>query len=640
MKENTFDIETYPNYTLFAFRNIKNAKLHTFEIRGSDNTLTPKQIKKMKKLLTTTTIVTFNGIKFDEPITVYALKPRVTAYKIFQAVQAIIVEKMPKFAFYRKINANPMITNHIDIMDVLRGQASLKLYGARFNAQKLQDLPYEVGSILSEDEMDNVRDYCENDLKLTQLCYEKLHSDLQLREDLSNKYGLNLMSLNGAKIAVNVLVKECGYEGKAPSIPSTISYTPPKYIKFKTPQLKEFFKYIKNHTYLLTDSGNVELPAKLRMEKVVIDGIEHKMGNGGLHGSVERTTIKPKKDEVIIDIDYARLYPSLMINNDFVPHHIDGFMEVYKTLVESRDQMKIDLKKLKYGTKDYSDLNTTQNGIKLISNSSFGQLGLRFSKIYDPSALLHITITGQLTLLMVIEKLHLQGFKTFYANTDGITLCVKKKDEAKVRAITKKFDDETGLMMEYNTFKSCHIRDVNNFINITTDGEVKSKGVYGDIGEEKNPQTPIVYDAVKEYLRTGKSIKKTIKACKDVAKFCSAKTVRGGAMFGVDIPTLVPDRWDESFERNKRVTKSILKEQDSLVADWVKDNGTYLGKVVRWYYSTKGSSIHYKTNGNKVGKTDGAYPMMDLKKKIPKDLDYDWYYNEAVEALADLGVEL
>ena len=242
--------------------------------------------------------------------------------------------------------------------------------------------------------------------------------------------------------------------------------------------------------------------------------------------------------------------------------------------------------------------------------------------------------------MMVVEMLHLKGFKTFYSNTDGITLLVKTKDVALIKDMTKKFDSITGLEMEYNEFKSCHIRDVNNFINITDDGKVKSKGAYGEPSIEKNSQTPIVYEAVRLFLQNGKSITNTINNCKDVAQFCTSKTVRGGAMFGTDIPKLVPERWEESLKRNGRVTKVILKEQDKMIANWVKDNGVYLGKVVRWYYSTKGSSIHYKSNGNLVGKSEGAIPMMDLPKdnKIPKDLNYNWYINEAHEVLKDLGV--
>jgi len=289
---------------------------------------------------------------------------------------------------------------------------------------------------------------------------------------------------------------------------------------------------------------------------------------------------------------------------------------------------------------EYAKLDREQNSLKLINNSSFGQTGQRFSKIYDPSAMLHTTITGQLTLMMVIEKLYLAGFHTFYANTDGITLKCKKEHLHKVEKITKDFDKITGLVMEYNFFKSSHIRDVNNFVNITSDGKVKSKGAFAEKDIEKNPQVPIVFEAVRKFLLDGTPVKKTIKKCKDVVDFTSSTQVNGGAMYADKIPELVPERWEASLKRNKRITKSILAEQAKMEANWVKDNGTYLGKVVRFYYSKDGSSIHRVGSGNKVAQTDNCRPMMDLTDKLPKDLDYQWYYDYAERMLGDLGVIL
>lgn len=43
------------------------------------------------------------------------------------------------------------------------------------------------------------------------------------------------------------------------------------------------------------------------------------------------------------------------------------------------------------------------------------------------------------------------------------------------------------------------------------------------------------------------------------------------------------------------------------------------------------------TNGDKVARTDGCRPMMELSG-LPDDIDYKWYYHEAVSMLGDLGV--
>ena len=682
MKILTFDIETYANYILFALRDVETKELFTFEIRGAEETLSKKQIKKLHKILTTNKIITYNGLKFDEPVTAYALKGA-TATEIFQAGQTLIKDKIGVWTFYRQSKCKAFITNHIDIMDVARGSASLKLYGSRLHTKKLQDLPYEPHTILSNKKMDKVLAYCENDNIVTNELYDYLDTDLQLRASMSKQYGLDFMSFKGAKIAELILVKECGYQGGTPERPSTIKYKPPKYIKFKDPQLKALFKKIKKHTYLtmgkdvldmmkklksedahtfllddlsiqkstkkrhgskskktLSDSGSVISPDFLDAP-IVFDGLEYKFGIGGLHASVESTAIIPEKGEKIVDIDYKSLYPSLIIENNFVPRHIGKkYLKVYGGMYHTRNNvLKPAMKKHAEGSKKYVELDRQQDTMKLVLNSSFGQTGQRFSKIYDPSAMLHTTLTGQLTLMMVVEMLSRKGFQTFYANTDGITLKVDKKDVKKIQKITRAFDEITGLEMEYNFFSASYIRDVNNFINITDTFDVKSKGTYGKPDIEKNIQTPIVFTAIRKFLQDKTPVRKTIKKCKDVRQFLSARVVKGGAVWMSDAPDTNPDGWEESLTRNKRITKKMQDLKDKGTGLWTREHGRYLGKVVRWYYSKDGSPIYYKESGNKVPKSDGASPMMDLpkKNKIPKDLDYEWYYDEAQKMLEDLG---
>jgi hypothetical protein len=66
--------------------------------------------------------------------------------------------------------------------------------------------------------------------------------------------------------------------------------------------------------------------------------------------------------------------------------------------------------------------------------------------------------------------------------------------------------------------------------------------------------------------------------------------------------------------------------------------GKYLGKTVRWYWSTDGDAIRYIKNGNKVATSDGSKPVMTLRDKLPADLDMDRYVKAAYEALWGLGV--
>jgi hypothetical protein len=69
--------------------------------------------------------------------------------------------------------------------------------------------------------------------------------------------------------------------------------------------------------------------------------------------------------------------------------------------------------------------------------------------------------------------------------------------------------------------------------------------------------------------------------------------------------------------------------------------GEYLGKAVRFYYSTEVGAdecITYAKNSNKVPRSDGAKPLMELTGEVPGDVDYSRYIEMAHEALKDMGV--
>lgn len=66
----------------------------------------------------------------------------------------------------------------------------------------------------------------------------------------------------------------------------------------------------------------------------------------------------------------------------------------------------------------------------------------------------------------------------------------------------------------------------------------------------------------------------------------------------------------------------------------------FVGKTVRWYYAKDvPGELVYALSGNKVPRSDGAKPMMvfDNDNQVPSDVDHDWYINEAVRMLRDIG---
>ena len=197
------------------------------------------------------------------------------------------------------------------------------------------------------------------------------------------------------------------------------------------------------------------------------------------------------------------------------------------------------------------------------------------------------------------------GIPVVSANTDGLLIkCPAARQDA-YSAVVAQWEALTGFETEEKQYRAVYARDVNNYIAIDLDGKTKVKGSYAEKGSggntilSKNPEALICNDAVIAYLSEGISIIETIRACRNITKFATVRNVTGGAA----------------------------------------KSGKYLGKTIRWYYSTncKGE-INYCKNGNKVPNSDGAMPMMEMLQELPADLDYNYYINRSNEILKDLGL--
>ena len=282
------------------------------------------------------------------------------------------------------------------------------------------------------------------------------------------------------------------------------------------------------------------------------------------------------------------------------------------------------------------------DGGKITINGSFGKLGSMYSKLYAPDLMLQVTLTGQLMLLMLIEQLEKAGMSVKSSNTDGVEIICPKSKEAQLEAIVFDWELSTGMVMEHGEYKALYARDVNNYVAVYED-EVKAKGVYAKPTLSKNSEYPIVFEAIRTYLFDGTPLENTLHACEDVTQFLTSRTVKGGGVWSGNVEGVEnSDEYKDALTAGKRLTMALIKRNDNFRAKQMVGKGIYLGKVVRWFYATDGTTIHYETNGNKVPKSDGAYPMMELPigiSTLPMNLDYDKYLDLAVGHLADLGVE-
>jgi len=219
--------------------------------------------------------------------------------------------------------------------------------------------------------------------------------------------------------------------------------------------------------------------------------------------------------------------------------------------MRTRKQILKEMKKVKA---EITTLDSLSSTVKIMTNGSYGKLNSVYSILYAPHLMIDTTVTGQLSLLMLIEDLSLNGIKVLSANTDGMS--VVYSNPKKINKIVKKWEKNTKLTMEFSPYKELHARDVNSYIAVY-DGYVKRKGFYAELAIDKNPQHMVVQQAIAEFLLNGTPMEDTIRSCKDVAQFCVSRAVTGGALWSKKTypNTEEYDKFIVEFEAGKRKDK-------------------------------------------------------------------------------------
>lgn len=596
------------------FRKVSTGDIIYFEkLNGSD-----LNRQNILHIINKYTIVTFNGNSYDQ-IMIEAACQGFSNEALKKVSDALIGEKgkrgLAAWQARKQFGIAQLNFDHIDLIEVAPLTASLKIYGGRLHSPLMQDLPIEPDAEIQESDLPDMRKYCANDLDVTERLFKQLEPEIELRTAMSKEYGVDLRSKSDAQIAESVIKKEMddkyGFIPNRPKVEAGTQfiYKAPDNLEFKTEILQDVFRQYTTLPFTVSSSGYVEfnfekvesdriksgknkgkMPETKKQMKFVLGNTKYTVGIGGLH-SCEKGARHTNDGYILRDYDVASYYPRIILNNRLFPKHIgEPFLDIYNNIVERRLAAK------RSGDK------VTNESLKITINGSFGKLGSKWSCLYSPDLMLQVTVTGQLSLLMLVERLELAGISVVSANTDGIVVKMKPDQEAIAEEIVEDWQFDTDYELEGTDYLSLNSRDVNNYIAVKKKGS-KGKGAYADQREHyyklrSNPSNDICTEAVKAFLEDGKPVEQTIRECKDITKFLNLRTVNGGA---------------------------------------VKD-GELIGKAIRWYYGSEElDAIFYSTNGNKVPKSDGGVPLMDLPDEFPTDVDFEWYITEAQKILKDIG---
>ena len=583
MSTYVFDCETLVNYTVVGFKDVDNSEVT--QIRRNED----RAAERLQQFLSQSdaTFVGFNNKFFDDVIVAAFVAGRTEA-EMKRIADDLIVNRLQPWAAARKYNLPHLGFDSVDLIQVAPSFVGLKAYGARMHMPLLQDMTIAHDAVITPEQRLTVDSYNANDLNTTEELLKRLDGELMLRVKMSKQYGVDLRSKSDSQMAEQAYITTMGLKRVENTIPETITYTPPTFLKFKTPELQALLERTSRHVFDMNQAtGHVILPDFLGAEVVTFRAGTYQLGVGGIHSTHDKSVCHVTGGDVITDIDAASFYPSIILECGFVPSGLGSrFVREYRKIYELRLAAK------KAGDK------ITDATLKISLNGTFGKLASRWSVLYAPDLMLAVTLTGQFTLLMLIEWLEHLGATTLSANTDGLAVRYPRPLQADVERVVARFGQVSGFSFEFTPYRVLAMKDVNNYFAVKTDRKLKAKGIYAPLSLHKNATAQVCADAVGQWLAAGTPLLETIRNA-GFEGFISARNVTGGGQQG----------------------------------------GEYLGKVVRWYMSNELGlePLRYVKNGNKVPKTEGARACMALPVGKPADLDYTWYYREACKIAQACG---
>lgn len=562
------DIETIANIFTLTAINVDTEEISQFIIWKNKNQL----VELIEFLEKSRGHITFNGNNFDYPVIHDILLnknkllkmngERVARY-IYRKAQQTIEKEWPAIK-------NPLI-HQLDLFAIHHFNNKAKLVSLKklemaLGFKNIQDMPHHHSKDVTTDEQVNeILAYNLNDVQATKFFYEKTLDKIELRKGLYRKYQLPCLNYSDSKIGEELVLKL--YADHTTQNPDSIkkrrTYRSnfkfkdciPKYVKFKTKEFNELFEYIKGiEVTEIKDSFHYDF---------TYNDFTFFLGTGGIHGSCKEGIYEENEEYIIIDSDVASLYPSIAVNNRYYPQHLgEEFCDVYSEILKERLEAK------KSGDKTMAD------GYKLSLNSVYGKSNSEYSFLYDPLYTLKTTLTGQMSLCMLSEMLFLgiPGMKMLQINTDGVTSMIPLKYKSRYYEISKEWEKITNLILEHVEYKRMIIRDVSNYLAISTDGKIKRKGLFklhsemlNDGEYQKAFNQGIVPIALSNYYLHDIAIEETIEKCKDIYLFCKSFNTKGNFV----CETLDID--DDGNEYN-------IKEQQKTIRYYVSNNGKSLRK--------------------------------------------------------------
>jgi hypothetical protein len=590
------DIETYPNIFTCSLTHLPTMEERIYEI--SDRIDESAKLHEMLWWMSSSgqVMVGFNSIGFDYPVLhLFMEKPNCGYHQLYLKAQSIIDATDDRFSHI--IWPDNRFIDQIDLFkihhfDNISRSTSLKMLEFCMGSHDIKELPYTPGTELTHPEKNELRRYnSEYDVRETIKFFYRSLPQIQFRADITEKYGKDFMNHNDTKIGKDYFIMElerlipgsCYSKiggrrvmNQTPRYSIDLSECIFPYITFKHPEFNRILNHLKNQT--ITETKGV-----FKKLNCIVDGFQYDFGTGGIHGSVESSTVHADEDNCVIDADVASYYPNLAIVNGLFPEHLGNeFCDIYLDVYNQRKGFP-------------KNTHPAENAmLKLALNGGiYGGSNNKYSPFYDPKYTMSITLNGQLLLCMLAEQLSvIPGLKMVQINTDGLTVKFPRTHQLWYYEICDEWQKFTKLDLEYVNYSRMFIRDVNSYIAEDADsGKLKRIGAYE-------------WKKVEDGGRLGYH--------QDRSQIVVSKAAEAALIHGMSIPAYVKNHQNDMdfMLRTKvpRASKLMFRNNDG--------TEERLQNITRYTVSEHGGFIH------KLSPPTGIYGTW---KRASKVADRDWF---------------
>jgi len=524
-----YDIETMQELFLINILDPELHEQHEFMVSRWHNNLDAmvKFIDDHKDYY----FVGYNNLRFDAQVVEWILRNYQNWHeKDNLEIAAMIAQKAAdvihdaNFEVFPEYREQDLSFKQIDLFKVAHYDnknrlVSLKRLEFEMDLENIEEMPIHHTKVdMTQEEIQITRGYCKNDVYATYEFYKVLRGNtthplyedqdqIQLRLDIQEEFDIPCLNYSDSKIGDEMIKKyyckekkmqyanlpKKGFFRKEIKVKNCIA----TYVTFKTTQLQAFLKKMKGITLGLQDDFK---------EHIDFYGNIYSFMKGGLHTENKPEIFEANEEYEIIDWDVSSYYPAIIINNGRYPKHLGKeFLEGYKQMFNKRLELKPQAKKDK-------KIAGIVGALKLAVNSVYGKSSDMQSWIYDRQLTMFTTITGELSLMMLIEAYELAGIHAISANTDGVTIRIKKTDLDKMHEINAWWSQLTKYELERTDYTKIIFSTVNDYIAIKPNGEIKKKGDFvTDFELHKNKSGRIIPIALEEYFINGKPVADTIR---------------------------------------------------------------------------------------------------------------------------------